>query len=81
MSTRSKRLTDAEIRQAMDSAAVPPILTMPELSALIRVPTKTLYEWIARGRLDGTYRRRGKPFLFWRDRIINLIFNGAEWDD
>lgn len=75
MSTHDKQLTDSEIRQAMELASIPPILTLAELSGLVRIPVKTLYEWIARGRLDGTFRRRGKPYLFWRDRIINLLFN------
>jgi len=34
---------------------------------------------MAKGRLDGTYRKRGKHALFWRDRALNVIFNGKEW--
>lgn len=80
MSTRSKPLTQQEIRSAMDAAGIKAVLTLEELSAVIRVKGKTLYEWIAKGRLDGTFRRRGKPYLFWRDRVITELFNGKEWE-
>jgi hypothetical protein len=81
MSTRSKPLTQQEIRSAMDAAGVKAVLTLEELSEVSRVKVKTLYEWIAKGRLDGTFRRRGKPYLFWRDRVITELFNGKEWND
>jgi hypothetical protein len=34
---------------------------------------------MAKGRLDGTYRKRGEYAPFWRDRAFDLIFNGSEW--
>ncbi|MFV1965253.1 MAG: hypothetical protein ACC628_07490 [Pirellulaceae bacterium] len=31
------------------------------------------------GRLDGAFRNRGKHILIWRDRALDIIFNGPEW--
>jgi hypothetical protein len=31
---------------------------------------------MAKGRLDGTYRKRGKHLLFWRDRLLDTVLNG-----
>ena len=59
--------------------SLPPILTVEQLAGLLQISKKTLYEWIAKGRFDGTYRKRGKHILVWRDRVIDLLFNGPEW--
>ena len=56
------------------------ILSPLELSKVCGMKVKTIYEWIAKGRFDGAFRKRGKHNLFWRDRVIALIFNGPEWD-
>lgn len=77
--SRRKLLSDDEIRAAV-SAATPPILTPAQLAVLLGLSRKTIYEWIARGRLDGAFRKRGKHNLIWRDRALNLIFNGPEWE-
>ena len=61
-------------------ASFPPILTVEQLACLLQISTKTLYEWIAKGRLDGAFRKRGKHILVWRDRAIDLLFNGPEWN-
>lgn len=37
---------------------------------------KTIYLWIADGRLDGCFRRRGKHHLIVRQRALDRIFNG-----
>ena len=84
MTTRSKKLTQHEIQQAFadgPGAQVPVILTLDELATLARVHTKTLCEWVAKGPLDGAFRKRGKRLLFWRDRAIDILFNGKEWQD
>lgn len=60
-------------------ADVPPILSPRELADLLGLSVKTVYEWIARGRLDGAFRKRGKHVLIWRDRVIMQIFNGPDW--
>ena len=41
---------------------------------------KTIYEWMSKGRLDGAYRKRGKHALIWRDRALDVLFNGKEWN-
>jgi excisionase family DNA binding protein len=57
----------------------PPILTVTQVAELVQVSPKTIYFWMARGRLDGAYRKRGKHHLLWRDRVIDQLFNGKEW--
>ena len=82
MSTRAKKLSKTEIQQAFaedTGLPVPPILTVEQLAQLVQIPKKTIYEWCSKGRLDGSFRKRGKRTLFWRDRAIDLIFNGPEW--
>jgi excisionase family DNA binding protein len=78
VSTRWKPLTIDEIRQAMDSMdpPFPPIVSPKLLASLLGVSRKTIYEWISQGRLDGAFRKCGKHNLIWRDRAIELIFNG-----
>lgn len=60
-------------------ARFPPIVTVADVATLLRVSRKTVYVWIAMGRLDGTFRKRGKHHLFWRDRLLDTIFNGPDW--
>lgn len=57
----------------------PPILSPRQLAGLLGLSVKTIYEWMAKGRLDGVYRRRGKHALIWRDRALDTILNGKEW--
>ena len=82
MSTRKRKLSSTEITQAFaegSGAQCRPILTVKQLAELLQLSTKTIYEWIAKGRLDGAFRKRGKHHLIWRDRVINILFNGPEW--
>lgn len=82
MSTRKRKLSKAEITQAFadDSGMhTPPILSPVQLAELCGLSRKTIYEWIAKGRLDGAFRKRGKHALIWRDRAIDILFNGPEW--
>lgn len=82
MSTRVRKLSTAEIQQAFadgSSVPFPPILSVDQLAELLQISTKTVYEWIAKGRLDGAFRKRGKHLLIWRDRAIDILFNGTEW--
>lgn len=82
VSTRHRKLSQAEIRSAFSSESgrpVPPILSLSLVSQLTGVTCKTLYQWIAQGRLDGSFRKRGKRHLFWRDRLVEILFNGSEW--
>lgn len=76
-------LKPSEVHAALDSEALrdryPPVCQKPQIAALLGISIKTLDEWMAHGRLDGTYRRRGKRVFFWRDRVVEIIFNGKEW--
>ena len=84
MSTRKQKLSLSEIKQAFADETgqpVPAILSTQALADLIGVSRKTLYEWLQKGRLDGAFRKRGKHNLFWRDRALDILFNGPEWSD
>jgi excisionase family DNA binding protein len=75
-------LTRDEIGRPFKGAAgehFPVILSPAGLADLLGISIKTVYEWIARGRLDGAFRKRGKHVLIWRDRALDLLFNGKEW--
>jgi len=81
MSTCKRPLTREEIRQAFADSGVRwgPILSPKNLAQVLGISVKTIYQWIATGRLDGAFRKRGKHCLIWRDRAIELLFNGPEW--
>jgi excisionase family DNA binding protein len=75
-------LTDAEIAAPFTGAVAdrfPVILSPVQLAELLGLSVNTVYEWMAKGRLDGAYRKRGKHALFWRGRALDLILNGKEW--
>lgn len=40
---------------------------------------KTIDAWIAAGRLEGCFRRRGKRNLIVRRLALERIFNGLDW--
>ena len=77
-------LRPGEIAAAFDTEDLrrrfPPSLTVSQLAELLGRSPKTIYFWIERGRLNGAFRKRGKAHLLWRDRAIELIFNGPEWE-
>jgi hypothetical protein len=50
-----------------------------QVAELLGRSPKTIDDWRAKGRFDGAYRRRGKHCIYWRDRVIDKVFNGAEW--
>lgn len=82
MSTHKRRLSPEEIDRVFVGGVgdeFPPILSPARLAALLDLSPKTIYQWIAQGRLDGSFRRRGKHVLIWRARAIDLIFNGKNW--
>ncbi len=84
VSTRQRRLTVDEIKSGFrDEAAAhfPPILSIQQLSDLLGISKKTIYEWVGKGRLEGAFRKRGKHILVWRDRALEVLFNGKEWTD
>jgi excisionase family DNA binding protein len=78
------KLTGNEVVRIFDgelAAKFPPILSPTQLAELFGLSVKTIYLWIAAGRLDGSFRRRGKHVLIWRDRAIDLLFNGRDWQE
>lgn len=84
VSTRKRPLNKDEISRAFagdGGASVPPILSPARLAGLLDLSVKTIYEWLAKGRLDGAYRKRGKHVLIWRDRALDILFNSKEWTD
>ncbi len=60
---------------------LPLILKLADVSAYFNRRPSTIYEWIARGLLDATYRKRGKHLFFWRDRVINLRQEITEYEN
>lgn len=82
MSSRNARLTADEIaRPFTDDLArrFPPVISPEQLAELLGKSVKTIYHWLAAGRFDGAYRKRGKHVLLWRDRALDLLFNGKDW--
>lgn len=84
MSTRPRKttVTAEDLHRTFDGQwgeRYPPILSPADLADLLRLSRKTIYEWISKGRLDGAFRRRGKHVLIWRDRAIDILFNGKDW--
>ena len=76
------RLTDEEVARPFQGALAdryPPVLSPEQLAGLVGLSVKTIYEWLAKGRLDGARRKRGKHQLIWRDRAIQILFDGKEW--
>lgn len=57
------------------------IVSPKQLANILGLSVKTIYFWIAEGHLDGTFRKRGKHNLIWRDKALDLILNGPEWSD
>ena len=82
VSTRKRTLTPGDIEQAFagaDASRYPIIMSPARFAELLGLSVKTVYDWIAKGRLDGAFRKRGKHCLIWRDRALGKIFNGADW--
>jgi excisionase family DNA binding protein len=74
----SLKLTPREITAAFDrteGTPTPPVLTVDEAAALLRIPKATLYDWRSRGLLSGCCRKVGKHLRFFRDRLIQQAFN------
>ncbi len=85
MSTRQHPLSAKEIQMAFVTTPSPNnpnagvILSPSGLAEILGLSPKTVYEWIAKGRLDGAFRKRGKHVLIWRDRAIATLMNGKDW--
>ena len=78
-------LKPAEIASAFSTddqrREFPAILGVPQVARLFGLRSaKPIYFWVSQGRLDGTFRKRGKRLFFWRDRLIDRLFNGPAWE-
>ena len=83
MKASKLHLTQNEIARPFsgDQAQLyPAVLSPQQLALLLGKSVKTIYDWMAKGRLDGSYRKRGKHVLIWRDRALDIIFNGKDWN-
>lgn len=58
-----------------EAAALPPVLTVHELAALLRVDRKTVYNLITSGDLPGV-RRLGKTIRISRDAVLRWLSEG-----
>jgi len=74
----SLKLTPREIAAACEAngvSTIPPVLTVDEAAELLRVPKQTIYDWSARGLLQGCSRKVGKHLRLFRDRLLQRVFN------
>jgi excisionase family DNA binding protein len=55
-----------------EEAPLPRYLTVPEAAALLRINTKTAYEWALTRRLPGAFRLGGR-WRVCRDRLIRYV--------
>lgn len=81
MSTRSQPLSKSELTRTLAHAQTKPILNTSEMASLLRVKNKTFYHWIAEGRFNGCFRKRGKGMVFLTERTLDAFFNGPDWSD
>jgi hypothetical protein len=81
-SVLARRVSRAELQAPFNGEhpdACPVIVSPARLASLLGLSVKTIYAWIAAGRLDGCFRKRGKHNLIWRDKALDRIFNGPDW--
>jgi excisionase family DNA binding protein len=78
VSTRKRHLSKDEILRAV-GGQLPAILSPAQLASFLGLSRKTVYEWLTKGRLEGAFRKRGKHHLIWRDRALDILYNGKEW--
>lgn len=79
MSNNGLNLSDKEISASFVdqnwAEKFPPILDVDQAAELVRVPKATIYSWSSRGLLKGCGRKVGKHLRFYRNRLIQRIFN------
>ena len=81
MSISKHPLTKQEIARGFRQGQLPFVTTRQQLAEIIGVSPKTITFWLAAGRLENTYRRRGNRVFFLTDRFLDVFFNGTEWHD
>lgn len=71
--------TGAKVPSGNIGTSYPEVISPKQLAEIIGVSVKTVYSWIAAGRLKGACRKRGKHVLINRSIAIERIFSGPEW--
>lgn len=57
-----------------------PLVLSPRQAALfLGMPLNTVYQWISKGYLKRCSRKRGKHVFINRDKLVNVVFNGPDW--
>ena len=82
MSTKKPTLAADELARlfvAELAAKYPPVMSPKQLAELPGKSPKTVYDWMARGRLDGAYRKRGKHALIWRYKALEILGSASVW--
>ena len=62
----------AQSNSATNATDLPPILTVDELAAFLRLNRKTVYEAVSRGEIPGV-RRIGHTFRISRDSVLQWL--------
>ena len=77
MTRRIDRISLDEFAAAF--ADEPPVLNVQQFAKVLGISPKTIYQWHEQGRFGCASRRRGKHILIWRDRALDILFNGPTW--
>ena len=70
---RPRSLSSEELDSGIGS--FPPLLTVDEAARLLRVSKSTLYGQVSRGKYRDAVKR-GRPLVFYRDRLVRDYFRG-----
>ncbi len=76
-------LKPAEIARAFEADNVrfdhPVIMSPRQVARMLGLSIATIYQWTAEERFKGACRRGGKHMFYWRDRVIERLFNSPDW--
>jgi hypothetical protein len=65
----------APFRDSKWGEEFPPVLDVQLVSRLLRLPVQTIYQMSSQGQFANCALKRGKRLLFYRDRLLQTIFN------
>ncbi|MDB5390636.1 MAG: DNA-binding protein [Planctomycetaceae bacterium] len=65
----------APFRDSKWGESFPPILDVQQVSTLLRLPIQTVYQMSSRGEFAACAIKVGKHLRFYRDRLLQTIFN------
>lgn len=69
------------LQRACDELGNAVIVSPTKFANELDMSVKTLYQWIEQGRLDGSFRKRGKKIFILRKEALNILFNGPDWSN